>query len=278
MNDILSYLDYRDYLRDHYTTNKKNHPFFSFRYIAIKTGIDASFYIKILNKKKHISESTISDLIEFLKLNRTESDYFTTLVHFNKAKQRDQEQFYFEKLVSLRDTPVKTIGKDSYGSFSSWRNIACREELNVITFSGDYNDLASKFIPPVTAIQARKSISLLEKLGMIRKNNHGVYKASEPFIASDGMTQPQDVRSFQKETLNLAIDALDRIPKQERDITTLTVSTTRACFETIRERLAAIRNEIIELVKKETRAEEVYQINFQIFPLTQNAVKEKTSQ
>jgi uncharacterized protein (TIGR02147 family) len=273
MDIIFNYMDYREYLRDHYHFNKGNHRFFSLRYIARKTGIDASYYIKIVNKKKHIADRAIPVLIEFLKFDKLEALYFTTLVHYNKARQRDQELLYFEKLVSLRKPSAKTIAKDLYGYFSSWWNIALRELLSIIPFVDDFNDLAGRLQPDVTVSQARRSIGLLEKLGMIQKNKSGIYKPADPFIVNDGASNPAEVRSFQKETLNLALTALDRLPKQDRDISTLTVSTTRACFETICERIGDLRNEIMELVKKEDKAEEVYQINFQVFPLSRNAEK-----
>jgi uncharacterized protein (TIGR02147 family) len=274
MDAIFDYMDYREYLRDHYHFNKGNHRFFSLRYIARKTGIDASYYIKIVNKKKHIADRAIPVLIEFLKFDRPEALYFTTLVHYNKARQHDQELLYFEKLISLRKPSAKTIPEEMYGYFSSWWNIAIREELSIIPFIDDLSDLAARFQPDLTVSQARRSISLLEKLGMIQKNKNGVYKLANQFIVNDGLSKPAEIRSFQKETLNLGLIALDRLPKQDRDISTLTVSTTRACFESICGRLADLRNEIMELVKKEDQAEEVYQINFQAFPLTRNAEKE----
>jgi uncharacterized protein (TIGR02147 family) len=275
MDNIFDYMDYRDYLRDHYQFNKGNHRFFSLRYIARKTGIDASYYIKIVNKKKHIADRAIPVLIEFLKLEKSEALFFTTLVHYNKARQRDQELLYFEKLVSLRKPSAKVIAKDLYGYFSSWWNVALREELSIVPFCDDFNDLAGRLQPDVTVSQAKRSIGLLEKLGMIQKSKSGCYKPVDPFIINDGMSNPAEIRSFQKETINLALTALDRLPKQSRDISTLTVGTTRACFDTICQRLAELRNEIVELVRREDTAEEVYQINFQVFPLTRNAEKEK---
>jgi uncharacterized protein (TIGR02147 family) len=278
MDGIFKYMDYRDYLRDHYQFNKGNHRFFSLRYIAQKTGIDASYYIKIVKKKKHIAERAIAVMIDFLKLDNREAEFFTTLVRFNKAKQRDQELMYFEKLVTLREPQAKTIGNDIYEYFSSWLNVALREELNIISFTDDFSDLVSRLQPAVSALQARQSIALLEKLGIIKKSKSGMYKPADPFIVTDGATRPAEVRSFQKEMLGLAAAVLERTAKADRDISTLTVSTTRACFETICRRLGEIRNEIMELVKKESRAEEVYQINFQVFPLTRNGEIEKRAE
>ena len=272
MNDIFEYMEYRNYLRYHYECNKRSHRYFSFRYIALKTGLDASFYVKVLNKEKHIADTAIAPLIDFLKLNKREGEYFSTLVRFNKAKAPEQERFYFEKLLSLRLPPAKMLQKDLYDYFSSWRNIALREEMNIVAFKGDCNGIAGRLLPPATPAQARKSIQLLEKLGMIRKDENGAYRPTDEFITTDGIVKAMAVKSFQKEVCKLGMEAIDRVPKQDRDISTLTISTSRACLELIRERLTEIRREIMELARKEEKTEEVYQINFQIFPLTRNNV------
>ena len=275
MNSVFDYLEYREYLRDHYNYNKNNHRFFSFRYISGKTGLDASFYVKVLNKQKHVADKAITTLINFLRFNRREGDYFTYLVKFNKAKQHDQEMFYFEKLLALRRPSAAVLDKEMYEYFSSWWNIALRELINIVPGITDSADLASRLLPAITPAQARRSISLLQKLGMIQRDDCGAFKLKNDFVTTDGMVQSIAVRSFQKEMIRLAMEVVDRVPRKDRDISTLTISTSRECLGLIREKLAEIRREIMELVRKEETAEEVFQLNFQIFPLTQNSAPEK---
>lgn len=275
MNTIFEYLEYRNYLRDHYNYNKEHHSFFSYRYVSLKTGLDAGFYVKVLQKQKHIADKAIPVLSDFLTLNRREREYFSALVHFNKAKRSDQEKFYFEKLLSMRLPASKILEKNMFDYFSSWWHIAIREELNILTFKGDFNDLAGRLLPPITPAQALKSVKLLEDLGMISKDNEGAYSLNDKFITSDGIVKALAIKSFQKEVCRLGMEALDRIPKQDRDISTLTISTTRKCIELIKDRLAVVRREIMEIVGKEDKVEEVFQLNFQIFPLSRNAVREE---
>jgi uncharacterized protein (TIGR02147 family) len=270
MIDIFEYLQYQEFLRDHYKCSKNHQRFFSFRYIALKTGLDASFYVKVLNKQKHISDSAIPKLVDFLRLNKRESEYFSVLVRFNKAKRPEQERMYFEKLLALRNPVSKTLDKDKYDYFSSWRNIAVWEELKVIHFKGDFADLAARLNPSISTAQAKSSVRLLEKLGMVRHEKDGTYRTTDQFVSSDGVTRAMAVRAFQKEVGLLAANAIERIPREQRDISTLTLSTSAACLEAIRERLTEVRHEIMEMVKKDDTAEEVYQLNFQIFPLTCN--------
>jgi uncharacterized protein (TIGR02147 family) len=274
MIDIFDYLEYQDFLRDHYKFSKERQRFFSFRYIAFKTGLDASFYVKVLNRQKHISDSTIPALTVFLKLNKRESDYFAALVRFNKAKRPEQERLYFEKLLALRNPVSKTLDKDKYDYFSSWRNVAVWEELKVIPFKGNFADLASRLVPGISPAQAKSSVRLLEKLGMVRREKDGTYRTTDQFVSSDGMTRAMAVRAFQKEVSLLAAKAIDHIPRDKRDISTLTLSTSAECLEAIRERLSEVRHEIMEMVKKYDTSDEVYQLNFQVFPLTNNKEKD----
>ena len=275
MKTIFDYLEYRDFLRDHYNFNKNSHHFFSFRYISGKTGLDASFYVKVLNKQKHIADKAIPTLIKFLHLNRTEGDYFTILVKFNKAKQHEQEMFYFEKLLALSKPAATVLDKEMFEYFSSWWNIALRELINIVPSVTDPKELAARLLPPITPAQARRSLALLTKLGIIERRDDGMFHLVNDFVTTDGTIQSMAVRSFQKEMLRLAGESIERVPRRGRDISTLTISTSRECLDLIRDRLAEIRREIMELVRKEEKTDEVYQLNFQIFPLTQNGAREK---
>ncbi|MCX7725501.1 MAG: TIGR02147 family protein [Chitinispirillaceae bacterium] len=273
MEEIFKYLDYRDYLRDHYYFNKKNHSYFSFRYVAGKTGLDASFYVKVINKQKHISNSAILPLINFLKLSRREGSYFSALVHYNKAKTPEQEAFYLQKLLLLRKPNVSILSNDLYEYFTSWWNVAIRELLNIIPFKDDYNDLSPRLQPPITVQQAKRAIALLKRLGLIKEDENGYLRPTENFISTgDNIERVAIINSFQKAMAKLGVNALN-LPKEERDISTLTISTSTKCIEMIKERISNLRQEIIELVRKEENVEEVYQINFQLFTLTKNRSK-----
>lgn len=109
MKTLFEYLEYRDYLKDHYDCNKRQYPFFSYRYISGKTGLDASFYVKVLQKQMHISDRAVTPLADFLKLNKREIEYFKLLVRFNRAKQQDKTKLYFEKLIELREPRINTL-------------------------------------------------------------------------------------------------------------------------------------------------------------------------
>ena len=173
----------------------------------------------------------------------------------------------------LRKRSAKLIDNDLYEYFAAWWNVAIREELNILDFTDDYDELAARIHPPITPQQARRSITLLLELGLIKPNENNALKPSHDFLTTNGLDNAKAVRTYQKMVLKLASQALDRMPPENRDISTLTISISKNCLEAIRERLSEVRHEIIELARQDANPEEVFQVNVEIFPLTENTGK-----
>lgn len=266
MESIFCYLEYRDYLKDHYNEEKKKHSFFSFRYVSVKTGIDASYYVKVINKQKHISEKRVDSLADFLKLQSKERDYFISLVQYNRTKNRSVEQELFSKLMTLKNGSGQLVENFSY--FAKWYTIPVRELLSFYNFNGDYKALANEINPPITAAEAKGAIKTLLSLHMIKEDEEGYLRPADAIVTTGDQWQSIAISAFQKRMIELAMESIEGLPKQKRDISTLTVSTSQACLELIREKLARTRKEILEMVAQDEVVDSVYQINLQVFPLS----------
>jgi uncharacterized protein (TIGR02147 family) len=268
LKSIFDYLDYREYLKDHYEANKARNSFFSFRYISAKTRLDSSFYVKVLQKQIHLSIKSLPRLIDFLNLSKKESDYFTLLVRFNRAHQKDEMRLYFEKIIDFRELQTRTLDAEKYRYFSKWYHIAIRELLNYYRFDGDYATLAAKLNPPISEATARKAVELLVKLGLVKKNGNGFFELTDRFVTTGESWNSIAIENFQREMLHLAEESINKIPKKDRETSTVTVSVSRTCFATMKERLREFRKELLEMARIERDPDGVFQINFQIFPLT----------
>lgn len=266
--DIFEYLEYRDYLRDLYQARKRAEGFFSVRYIGMRTGLDPSFVAKVLNKQMHLSVKSLPRVCEFLKLNRKQTEYFTTLVKFNRARNNDQIKLYFEKLAALRGPDSTVIDKSRYAFFAEWYHVVVKELLNAIDYRGDVSQIPRALIPSVTEAQAGKAVRLLERLGLVKERDDGRYELTDKNVTAGEAWQSIAIRALQKKMIELAGDAIDSVPKERRDISCLTVSTSRESFELIRERIRDMRRAIVEIINSDPNVDDVYQINFQVFPLT----------
>ncbi len=270
MANVFDYMDYRAFLRDVYQENKARNSAYSCRFIAQKVGFkSASFFSQILNGRSNISLSMAARFAAFLKLKRKEIDFFEALVLFNQAKSHEEKKQGFERLMAFRSSRVRIVGADQYAFYDKWYYTAIRELLHFQPFAGDYEALAKRMSPPIKASEARQAVALLLKLGMICKNSQGRYVRADAVSSSTGYAaQATAIRNFQLQTLALAGEALERFPRDTRSVSTLTFSLSPKGFKAIEEELSGFRRKLLKIAEGDEAEDTVYQVNFQIYPMT----------
>jgi uncharacterized protein (TIGR02147 family) len=268
MQSIKSYLEYRDFLRDFYNEKKEASPYFSYRYMGAKLSIDASHLVKIFQKQRHISSASIECFIDFCGLGGTDAEYFASLVHFNKAKSdRDIKQHY-ERLLALRGVKTYTIEKKQYEYFQKWYYSAILTLLDFYPFAGNYKKLAAQLDPPITEAQARKAIKLLKTLGLVTRHN-GTLELTNKIVTSGEGCPAVAVKTFQEETMKLAMESLHRHRRQERNISTVTMTMAKKDLDEINETIEEFRSTLLKFAADTKEPDTVYQLNIQLFPVTQ---------
>ena len=76
------------------------------------------------------------------------------------------------------------------------------------------------------------------------------------------------MRHFQKQVLFLASEALESVPVNERNISTLTLSVDQACFEDLGEMLREFRRLVQKRVDESKRPDRVMQLSMAFYPVT----------
>ncbi len=269
MVDVYEYIDYRKLLKDLYEEKKKQWPSFSYRYIAQKVGYSsAGFFINVVQGKRNISSESIFKFATVFKLKRQETEHLELLVMFGQAKNHEQKKYYFEKILSSKKSKIKITDAQHYEFYSKWYYTAVRELLDVYKFDGDYAELARRVSPPITPAEARKAIALLEKMGFVKKTERGQYQQTDEFITTGYDARSLAITNFLVSTIDLARQAIDRYPHDQRSISALSFSCSADGYKQIDERLKTFRREILEIVRADKNRDRVYHVNFQIFPMS----------
>jgi uncharacterized protein (TIGR02147 family) len=267
MQNIFSYFDYQQFLRDYYDEKKKETTFFSYRYLGNKLDLDAGFLLKVLQGKMHLSLKSLAKIAAYFKFDIKETDYFETLVRYGRAESENEIKTYFEKLLSLKDIDANPVAAHQYEFYQKWYYAAIRELVGFYDFRGDFSALAARLSPPISAKEAKQAVALLEELNLIGKDETGRYRQTDRFLTTSDKWKSAAVHSFQKETIRLAGESLDRHPKTVRDVSTVTVAVSHKDFDEIRRRIAEFRRSLLQMTN-ENEADCVYQINLQAIPLT----------
>ena len=272
MVDLYAYTDYRKYLRDYYEAKRAAQKVFTHRHIAHAIGFKSTgTFAQILQGKTNISPHTLARFVEFLGLKKDEAAYLELLVLFNQSKGHAEKKRYFERIITFPKSNLKQVDATQYAFYEKWYYSVIRELLAFHPFVDDYRELARLLEPPISTAEAQKAVKLLEELNLIRKNEAGVYGKTDPVITSGYDTRSLAVNQFIIETLDLAKGALDKLPRDERSLSALTLSLPEDGYAMIEEKIKTFRRELLELARNCTDPKRVIQVNFQIFPVTRKA-------
>jgi uncharacterized protein (TIGR02147 family) len=163
---------------------------------------------------------------------------------------------------------VTTIDPAKYIFYDRWYYSAIRAVLHYYNFVGDYKKLARAIVPNITPAEAKKAVRILEELNLIIRNDDGRYSLTDKHITTGLNTDSVIINNFVINTLDIAKDALYRFDKEQRSYSALTLSISEQGYQLIKNRIDNFRKEIVEIVKNDCTVDRVYQVNFQIFPLT----------
>ncbi|MBD3420718.1 MAG: TIGR02147 family protein [Chitinivibrionales bacterium] len=268
MHTIFNYTDYRKYLKDWYDTKKEANHNFSYRIIADKVGFkSAGHFTMILQGKANISLSLALRFADYMKLKKRQTEYFEYMVLFNQAKKHEDKKLYFEKMGSFKESAVYLLHADQYAFYEKWYHAAIRAILDFYPFKGDYGELAKMLIPSIAPSEAQKSIELLEKLEMVSKNGDGYYQPREQLISTGYDARSVALNNFLINSLLRSKEAVDRFPKEKRNMSCLTLGISQRGFDAIQQELREFRRKVMGIAEKDS-ADTVFQFSLQLFPLS----------
>ena len=267
--NIFDYIDYRKYLHDAYAERRAESAKFSYRFIASKVGFASpGFFANVLSGKKDISLKLVLKFAELFRLNRKEKEYFEALVLFTKATGTSEKKEYLDRLLAMRGSRVKKVDAHQWEYFEKWHHTAVRELIALRPFRGDFRALAGMVNPPITVQEARKSIELLERLGLIRKGMDGAYERTDATISAGDAISQALISAYQVQAMDLAKHAIDNLPSGIRNFSTLTLSVSGPTYEAMLEELRGFRRRMLEMAENSEDVDRVYQMNFHVFPVT----------
>jgi uncharacterized protein (TIGR02147 family) len=270
---VYDYLDYRAFLRDLFEYNKAENRHFSYRYFSRDAGFASPNFLKlVINDQRNLTNASIAKIAKGFRLKKQEREFFENLVFMNQASAHDEKNHYYRKMLSAKSyTNSHRLEKASYDYFSKWYYPAIRE---IITFDSGHltpEQIADQLNPRITPKEAEKALALLVELRLIEKDSDGRWEQSDKIVSTGPEVRSLVISNYHKEMLKLASDSIERYPSEERDITALTLSVNREALADIKARMASFRRELLELASNDNNSDQVYQVNFQVFPLTGSA-------
>lgn len=274
---VYAFLDAREFLRRAYEARRAEDHTFSQRRIALALKArSSSFFRDVLSGKATLTPTRVLGFARLFRLGKAETEYFEKLVAYTEAVGAEEKRHALEKLKGPGLTGRAILLEASHAEyFSRWHHAAVRELLSVYDFRGDFAELGSLLNPAIDEAAAREAVELLRRLKLIRKTAHGGYEPTDKVILSGPQNGPTQIRPVLLNHLDLARRALDTMPPSTRPFSYLTLSVSEKSFALIHKKLRALRDELFDIVTQDDDVDRLYQLNFQLFPVSKAITRRK---
>jgi uncharacterized protein (TIGR02147 family) len=272
MPDLFTYTDFRVYLQYYYEEKKRNNVHFSFQYLTQRAGFtNRGFLFNIIYGKKYLSKPNTAKLSKALNHTKEEAEYFENIVAAAQTKKEEVREYYLQKaqqIHNVTEAATRLIRKDQEEFYAKWHHSAIRALVDQYSFNGDYASLGRKLSPSITAAQAKRSILLLERLGLITKEEDGNYRITDKRIkAGDEISQTVKDR-FHRECIALALKKVNDHTPVTHILSSITLGISQKTYEKIRKETRIFKDKIKELAENDKQADRVYQYQLMFYPLT----------
>ncbi len=107
----------------------------------------------------------------------------------------------------------------------------------------------------------------MESSPIIRQAS-GKFKPIQTSIKKDPAFKAMHFTNFMKANIGLGIESLAIFPKEEKDISTMTLSLSHDGFTKAKEEIRMLRERLLALTESDEKPDRVYQFNFHGFPVT----------
>jgi uncharacterized protein (TIGR02147 family) len=273
---VFDYRDYRSFLRDMFACRKGGERAFSYRIFASKAGFASPNFLKlVIEGQRNLTNGSIAKVAKGFGLGRKEREFFENLVFMNQSTTHEEKDHYYRKMMAGRSCArTRKLEKAQYDYFSKWYYPVIREIIAMGEELQAPEALAALLSPSITAREAAKALAAMEELGLIRKDGAGKWEQCDQALTTGPEVRSMAVFNFHREMIGLALESLGRHPSAERDITALTLSVSNSLLPELKKRIAAFRKELLDLACADEHSDRVFQMNFQLFPLTDRVTQE----
>ncbi len=271
---VSRFLDYREYLQAVYEAIKQEIGKYSYLNYSDDLGFSRTNVLHLIIKgRRPLTSKAAIRIADVLQLQAKERKYFEDLVAYHNSRDSVQRELLFQELLELKTKEVKA--EDSLLAqlefFTEWFHSAIYELSFTASFTADPKQLASMLTPRIRPEQARKSLELLERLGLISRDQEtGNYKPTHSRISTGDEIASLAITRYHQKMIDLGKESLTSIHAQARDVSSVSIAIPSSLLPEVKKEISLFRKKLLNMAEQASNADVVYQTNIQFFPLSRD--------
>lgn len=284
-----------EFLNTLFLERKSENPSYSTRSFAHDLGISQALLSLVLNGKRPLSVKLAAQIGVLLKFSDDETDDFirSSLKNANLKQLHNQHAQHDQKVSSNGENgSVESTGSvgstgstilnrffifddiEKFQVISQWHHLAILDLATTKNCRNDPHWIARRL--NISEALARDAIGRLQKLGMLKINGKQLKKTRNKIFFESRQSEAA-VRSFHSQMMEKAMKELRDIRPDRfkaREISGVTMGVAKARIPEARKKIRQFYSEMSDFLT-EGDADEVYQLNVQLFPLTRDIDKKE---
>jgi uncharacterized protein (TIGR02147 family) len=267
MHGVYSHEDWRAYLQDELEERRKDQEEFTSRQMAVRLGMDPAQLHRIVRGRTPLPFRYVPAIAEIFQMDRRAAAYFEELLRYDRARSPEEKTRSRERLSALRGVAARPVDVRQAEFYEQLHHSVIRSLVGLGGVKDDGSALGPLCIPPVTPEEARRSVDLLLELGLAERERDGDLRLTESHLTAGPDVPAPVVRKFHRQAIDLAKDALETVPAEERDISAVTASLDANGLGILRELARELRQKVQALAHGTRDPDRVFQLNIQLFPV-----------
>lgn len=248
-------LRFRLWLQKQFTDRCQKNPRYSLRAFAGLLGVDASTISQILSGKRSLSKKGLVSICE--KLSATPKDLKVLGI---LAVAEGTDDFY-------------QLSIDRFSVLADWYHFAILELTYVSGFQSDAKWISQQL--GISIVEAKTAMERLLRLNLLSQKSGKLFKTHETVTNHTGLNTSAARKTLQKQVVTKALAAIDEIPQEEKDITSITMAIDPKNLDKARGMIKKFRRELCTLLE-EGEQSRVFNLAVQLYPISKQEKKEKT--
>lgn len=252
-------------LKEELERRKSKNPNYSLRCFSRDLGVSTSRLSEILNGRGKISLQSALKIANALKLDEIQKEYLTSLAELEVAEDGDHLDLIQNRINRIRRSKeFKDVEEDAFALVSDWYHYAIFELVGTVEFKCDINWISRKINLPQTTIS--RAISRMIKYGLL-EGSESDFRVGAENIQMDFGVPSEAIRSFHKQILKKAIDALDHQSIDSRHFECLVEKVSKNDVEVVKKRIIDFQQELFKELEPSDPKDAVYALSTQFFRL-----------
>lgn len=267
--DIFAHTDYRAWMRAWFEA-KQGRP--SIRGFAQRAGCSPALVSSVLAGTRDLAPGLAEKFSGIARLEPDQHAYFLELVEFEQAPTRARRHSALERIMATRRFRGAQREVDAaYLLFSRWYIAAIVELTRCEGFREDPDWIASTLRPSITREQAAEGLATVIAGGLLRRTEEGRLEPTEEIWATDrevSRVASALVATIHREMLTLAHSAVERFPREERHLSTVTLAIPAGAIGEVKDAIGRFVEETTGRYAASAPFEQVVQLSVQMMPLS----------